>query len=113
MDEVITQAECYIKWEESNMEKRSWEAKEKVRTKEEGAGHMKEYFKPRPIDRPVARPSRRPFEKEQEYTPLNARREDILRDVYHLKFLLILVCPKGMHTMMEKTEVCGVRTIDF
>ena len=65
IDEVITRAECYIKGEKSNMEKRSWNAKEKVQTKEEGAMHMKEYFKSGPNDRPIARPSRRLFEKEQ------------------------------------------------
>lgn len=42
MDEVITRAECYIKGEESNMEKISRDAKEKVRTKEEGTEHRKE-----------------------------------------------------------------------
>lgn len=36
MDEVITKVKCYIKGEESNMEKRSWDTKEKMRAKEEG-----------------------------------------------------------------------------
>ena len=71
--------ECYIKGEESNLEKISRDAKEKVLTKEEGVGHRKEYFKPRPRDWPVARSSRRPFKKEKEYTPLNARHGDILK----------------------------------
>lgn len=79
MDEVITRAEFYIKGEESNMEKIFWDEKEKVRTREVGAGHMKEYFKLELRDRPVARPPRRPFEKEQEYTLLSCRQEDILK----------------------------------
>lgn len=36
--------------------------------------------------------------------PLNARHEDILREFYHLKFLLIQGRPKGVHTMMGKDE---------
>lgn len=48
MDEVVTRAECYIKGEESNMEKRSQDSKEKVWAKEEEAGKKKEYFKPGP-----------------------------------------------------------------
>lgn len=41
MNEVITRAECYIKGEESNMEKLSRDAKEKVQTREGGARHKR------------------------------------------------------------------------
>lgn len=58
MDEVITREEYYIKGEESNMGKKSRDAKEEVQTKEEGIKHRKEYFKPGPRDRQIARPSR-------------------------------------------------------
>lgn len=37
MDEVITIAECYIKGEERNIEKRSRDAKEKMQAKEKGS----------------------------------------------------------------------------
>lgn len=63
---------------------------------------MKEYFKPIPRDRQIARPSRRPFVKEKDYTPLNARSNDILKEVYHLKLLPRTVVQKGMHTVMGK-----------
>lgn len=78
------------------MEKISWDAKQKIWAREKGSGHKKEYSKPGPRDRPTTRPSWRPFEKEQEYTPLNSRHEDILREVYHLKFLPLLGHPKGV-----------------
>lgn len=102
MDEVITRAKCYIKGEESNIEKISRYAKEKVRTKEEGIRHMKEYFKSGPRDRQITRPSRRSFEKELDYTPLDARRKNILKEVYHLKLLPRSVSPKEVHTIMGK-----------
>lgn len=41
MDGVITRAKFYIKGEENNMEKRSQDAKEKERAKEEGVGIRK------------------------------------------------------------------------
>lgn len=41
MNEVITWAKCYIKGEEISMEKRSWYAKEKMRTMEEEIIHRK------------------------------------------------------------------------
>lgn len=40
------------------MEKRSRDAKEKVRTKEERVWHKKEYFKSEHEDRSISRPSR-------------------------------------------------------
>lgn len=57
MDGVITAAEYYIKGEESNMEKRSRDAKEKIRAKEEGTRHRNEYPKPEPRDQITMRPS--------------------------------------------------------
>lgn len=53
-------------------------------------------------DRTTMRPSRRPFVKEAECTPPNARREDILREVYHIKLLSILGCPKGVYAVMGR-----------
>lgn len=69
MDEVTTIAECYIKREESNMEKRFRDAKEKIGVKKEGFRHMKDYPKFGLRDRTTMRPSRRPFVKEAECTP--------------------------------------------
>lgn len=48
--------------------------------------------------------SRRSFDKDVEYKPLNARHEDIFKEVYHLKLLLITERPRGVHTMMGKNE---------
>lgn len=77
--------------------------KKKVLSKE-GVGHREGYFRSGPRDRPIARPSRRPFEKEHEYTPLNARREDILKEVYHLKLLPRPIHLKGLHIVMGKDK---------
>lgn len=52
----------------------------------------------------MMRPSQRPFDKEAEYTPLNSRRENILREVYDLKLLSIMGHPKGVHDIMEEDE---------
>lgn len=43
------------------MEKGYRNAKDKVRTNEEGDEHKKEYFKLGPRDRPIAKPSQRMF----------------------------------------------------
>lgn len=48
--------------------------------------------------------SQRPFDKDIEYTPLNSRHEDVLKEVYHLKLLPISGCPKGVHVVMGKDE---------
>lgn len=95
------------------MDKRSRDAKDKVQTNEEGTRHRREYFKPGPRDRPIARSSRRPFKKEQDYTPLNGRREEILKEVYHLKFLPKPVVPKRVYIVMGKDGSTCVHTINF
>src|ERR1043165_9641898 len=88
MDEIITRAECYVKGEESNMEKRARDSKDKGSGRDERA---------RPRDAPTTRerardrrwPSRprAAFGSKETFTPLNTRREDILRDINHLKLL--------------------------
>ncbi|XP_050895535.1 uncharacterized protein LOC127102173 [Lathyrus oleraceus] len=104
MNDVITIEEFYIEWEESNMEKRYRDAKEKIRAKKEGVGHNKEYFRTKLWDYITMRPSQRPIDKVAEYTPLNSRREDILREVYNLKLLPISGRLKGVHIVMGNDE---------
>lgn len=77
-----------------NMEKRSRYSKEKMRAKKEEVRHRKEFLKPVPRDRTIMILSQRSPDKDANYTPLNSRCENILKEVYHLKLLPIPGRPK-------------------
>lgn len=105
MDEVMNKAECYIKGEESNMDKISRDAKEKVQPRHEGSGPRKDHHKHGSRDRSTIKPSRRPYDKFVEiFTPLNSKFTNIMHEVYHLKLIPEPNSPKRANSVMGKDE---------
>lgn len=70
------------------MEKRSRDAKEKTESKHEGSRFIRKHHKHDPRSRSTTRPSRRPYDNFYEnYTPLNTKRADVIKEVNHLKLI--------------------------
>lgn len=96
---------CYIMGKKSNMEKRSWDAKEKLTPRHEGSEPRKDHHKHGSRKRSMIKPSHIPYDSFVEnFTPLNIKRVDILREVYHLKLLLEPSHSKRANTVMGKDE---------
>jgi hypothetical protein len=98
MDEVIARVECYIKGEESNTEKKARDAKERITTNSK----RRNYYPPATRDRAtLKKPERRPYipygtkPRFDDFTPLNARPEHILREVHHARLIPNAHAPKG------------------
>lgn len=105
MEETINRAKCYIKGEESNMEKRSLDPKEKAQYRHEGFRPIKEHHKHGSRERSKIKLSRRPYDNFTEnFTPLNTKCADILREVYHLKLISEPTYPKRVNKVLGRDE---------
>ena len=98
MNEIITRVECYIKGEESNLEKRTRDTSKKIKTKEEGSGRKPEStrttLRDRPHERATQRPNRCPFKLNNMETLLNTRTGDIFQEVAHMNLIPEAPCNK-------------------
>lgn len=78
------------------MEKISRDAKEKMQSRHEGFGIRREHHKHGSRDMLTIKPSQRPYDKfSRNFTALNAKYADILREVYHLKLIPKLIIIRG------------------
>jgi len=86
MEEIMARAECYIKGEESNAEKKATDSKERKTNSD-----RKNYYPPTNKDRGIFK---RPYGREREYmpqeefTPLKIRPEKIFKEGDHTKLIL-------------------------
>ncbi|XP_039687770.1 uncharacterized protein [Medicago truncatula] len=86
MEEIIARAECYVKGEESNAEKKAREAKERGNS----GGERRNHYVPPNRDRGTFK---KPYERNQNryvpehFTPLNTRPERILKEVFESKII--------------------------
>jgi hypothetical protein len=90
MEEIIAIAECYIKVEESNAEKKARDVKERNTNNSE----RKNYHPPASRDwTPYRKQERRPYApyitrpRLDDFTPMNTHPERILREIYHTKMI--------------------------
>jgi len=102
MEEIISRADCYIKGEESNAEKRARDVKEKGSLGSE----RKNYDIPPSRDRgtfkrqPERDPQPRLYAPEH-FTPLTMRPERILNDVYESKIIPEANPPRTHHGQQQ------------
>jgi len=93
MEEIMSTAECYIKGEESNAEKKSRDAKER----NSSTTDRQNYYPPPNRDRGTfKRQERRTFGVE-DFTPLNTRPERIYKEIYQTKLIPKAPEPRGDH----------------
>jgi ElaB/YqjD/DUF883 family membrane-anchored ribosome-binding protein len=90
MDEIIARAECCIKGEESNAEKKARDIKERASRNSK----RRNYQPPSNRDQaPYRRQERRPYApynakpRSDDFTPLNTQPERILKEVYESKLI--------------------------
>ena len=102
MDEITSRAECYIKGEESNQEKRIRDGTEKTRGKEEAPSRRKEHSRTTARERHAPRPYRSSAYSDEYLTPLNKRREDILKEMAHMNLIREPFRHKGINIVMGK-----------
>lgn len=101
MEEVMSRAGCYFNNEESNMEKMSWDAKEKVQPKHEGPESIREHHNLVSRDRSTMSPSRRPYQNFfKNYIPLNTKQTNTLKEVYNLKLLPESYRPRRVNVVL-------------
>jgi len=109
MDEIITRAECYIKGEESNAEKKARDLKEHNTNNLE----RKNYYPSTTRDRTTfKRQDRRPYTPHEvrtqfdNFTPMNTLPERILREVYNTRLILEAQFPKGPTMGNDRNSWC-------
>jgi hypothetical protein len=101
MEEIIARADCYIKGEESNAEKKARDAKERANNNTERRPYQPAASRDRA---PYRRPERRPFNPypQRNFTPLNARPERIMKEVFEAR--LIPEPPPARSSVMGRDE---------
>ena len=87
MDEITSRAECYIKGEESNQEKRLRDGTGNTRSREEAPSRKREHPRTNARERHAPRPYRPSSYPDEYLTPLNKRREDILKEVAYMNLI--------------------------
>jgi len=115
MDEIIARAECYIKGEESNAEKKARNSKERSASNPE----RKSYYPTTVGDRPAFKRQERrahvPYDaitNFENFTPLNTRPERILKEVYNTRLILAALTPKGFTMGPDSDSWCKYHRIE-
>jgi protein subunit release factor B len=83
MEEIMSRAECYIKDEESNAEKKARDAKERDSTR----GDKRNYYPLPTRDRGTFKRQERRTYNLDNITPLNTRPERIYKEFYQFKLI--------------------------
>jgi len=114
MDEIIAREECYIKGEESNVEKKARDVKERTSNNSERRNYQP------PIDRdraPYIKKERRPYAPYftkpclDDFTPLNTRLERILKEVYESKLIPEAPAPRFPTVGTDRNKWCKYHRI--
>lgn len=109
MEEVITRADCYIKGEESNAEKKARDIKERSGSNPDKRAHQPSSHRERA---PYRKTERRPYApyplrfREEDFTPLNTKPERIFKEVYETKLIPEPRPPQGPTMGAETTRWC-------
>jgi len=91
MEEIKSRAECYIKGEESNAEKKARDAKERHNS----AADKRNCYPPPTRYRGTFKRQERMVYNMDDFTPLNTRPERIYKEVYQTKLILKPPEPRG------------------
>lgn len=91
MEEIMAQAECYIKGEENNAEKRTWVAREQGGQNSKVSDQRMNHNAISIREKVAFKPSRRPLEQ---FTQLDTSKEQIPQDVYLTKVIHKHLSPK-------------------
>jgi hypothetical protein len=98
MNEIIAKAECYIKGEESNAEKKERDVKERTTSNSEPRNYQPHTSRDRA---PYKKQERQPYApystrpRLNDFTPLNTCPERILKEVYQSKMIPDASAPRG------------------
>ncbi|XP_024630733.1 uncharacterized protein [Medicago truncatula] len=91
MEEIMSRAECYIKGEESNAEKKTRDTKERNSLTTD----RRNYYPPPNRDRGTFKRQERRIYSVDDFTPLNTRPERIYKEVYQTKMIPKPPEPRG------------------
>jgi len=114
MDEVIAKAECYIKGEKSNAEKKARDVKERDTTSSECKNHYPLVTRDRGAFKKLERRPYVPYGAKpqfDDFTLLNARPEGIVREVYSTRLIPDAPAPKGAGMGSDRDGWCKYHRI--
>jgi hypothetical protein len=108
MEEIIARANCYIKGEESNAEKRLRDANERTSNSTDRRSYQPSTGRDRV---PYRKTNYRPYSRPEEFTPLNTKPERILKEVYEAKLIPDPPAPRYETMGKDKNKWCKYHRI--
>jgi hypothetical protein len=114
MEEIIARADCYIKGEESNVERKARDAKDRTSNNIERRTYQPAASRDHT---PYRRPERRPYTPYfhklclQDFTPLNTRPEHIMKEVWETKLIPELIPSRYPVMGADKNKWCKYHKI--